>query len=134
MTSSDWKQAVGMVVACAVFYAAGLMASSRAKAPFLSIGWSDLSLLKMLAFEGGKDGMFGLAISERMKIPRDPFWRWRTIYPTLHDLEDRGLIESWEDTPGPDERRLIARRLYRVSAYGLDLLTAIKKREFPSAE
>lgn len=123
MTPVDWQQAVAMAVACAVFYVAGLMAASRRKPAYLTLEWRDLDILKRLEF-GGRDGVYGLTIKEYLKIGS---WRG-SIYPMLHDLEDRGLIESWEETPGPDERRLIPRRLYRVSAYGLDLLTAIRKK------
>ena len=72
------------------------------------------SLLLMKLLEGGD--MYGYQMIEELRArSQDAFdLKAGTLYPLLHSLEQKGLIESWEDPSSPGRPR----RYYRLTEAG----------------
>ncbi|MGH7583754.1 MAG: PadR family transcriptional regulator [Gemmatimonadales bacterium] len=49
-----------------------------------------------------------------------------TVYVTLGRMEDKGLVESRREEPGPGVRG-VPRRLYRPTAHGARMFTAYRR-------
>lgn len=76
-------------------------------------GSTSLLLLKLL--EGGD--MYGYQMIEELRARSEDVFDLKagTLYPLLHSLEQKGLIESWEEPSSPGRPR----RYYHLTEAGL---------------
>jgi DNA-binding PadR family transcriptional regulator len=123
----DWKTMAAIAVALVGTYTLGVLdarwrwGGGRLKRPILSITHRDIDILRFLE-RCGHDGSYGLVVAQSLKLG---MWRTGSVYPLLRNLEEQALLESWEETPGPDQGRLLPRRRYRLSLCGKSILGAI---------
>jgi PadR family transcriptional regulator PadR len=63
---------------------------------------------------------YGLELVERVRTMTDGSLELKqaTLYPTLHDLEEEGFVESYDDNTGAERRGGRPRRYYRLTADG----------------
>jgi PadR family transcriptional regulator PadR len=63
---------------------------------------------------------YGLELVERVRTLTEGALELKqaTLYPTLHELEATGLVESYDDSTGAEKRGGRPRRYYRLTAEG----------------
>lgn len=86
---------------------------------------------QLLLFAINKREMYGLEILQAIEESTDGEERVTTgtLYPVLHGLEQKGLIESWWGDETPDARAGARRRYYRLSETGLAVIQQVLEHQ-----